>query len=138
MTAAKFGQDLQLALQPMIIKPSGNGGVQILQEAVRCMCVVVEHLTKDFGRLVNLLKSCNGTSEHLSQMDWQTDSDIVARLQQNINRPATSQMETNDIRTLLIVIFIVALLGEHCNFDRLRTEVEGAYDEIITRTKDLH
>lgn len=65
MTAAKFGQDLQLALQPMIIKPSGNGGVQILQEAVRCMCVVVEHLTKDFGRLVNLLKSCNGTSEHL-------------------------------------------------------------------------
>jgi len=47
-------------------------------------------------------------------------------------------MEPNDIRTLLIVIFIVALLGEYCNFDRLRTEVEGAYDEIITRMKDLN
>lgn len=28
-TAAKFGQELQKALQPMIIKPSGNGGVQV-------------------------------------------------------------------------------------------------------------
>jgi hypothetical protein len=28
-TAGKFGQDLQLALQPMIIKPSGSGGVQV-------------------------------------------------------------------------------------------------------------
>jgi len=71
-------------------------------------------------------------------MNWRTDFDVVARLQQNINRPATSQMGPNDIRTLLILIFIVALLGEYCNFDRLRTEVEGVYDEIITRTKDLH
>lgn len=28
-TAGKFGHELQLALQPMIIKPSGNGGVQV-------------------------------------------------------------------------------------------------------------
>ena len=76
-TAAKFGQELQAALQPMIIKPSGAGGVQvnglstllkntpdsvlqILQETVGCMCVVVQHLTHDFVRLVNLFKSCNG------------------------------------------------------------------------------
>jgi len=47
-------------------------------------------------------------------------------------------MEPNDIRTLLIVIFIVALLGEYCNFDRLRTEIEGVYDEFIRRMKYLH
>jgi hypothetical protein len=28
-TAAKFGHELQAALQPMIIKPSGSGGVQV-------------------------------------------------------------------------------------------------------------
>lgn len=28
-TAAKFGHELQAALQPMIIKPSGAGGVQV-------------------------------------------------------------------------------------------------------------
>lgn len=28
-TATKFGQELQAALQPMIIKPSGGGGVQV-------------------------------------------------------------------------------------------------------------
>jgi cohesin loading factor subunit SCC2 len=59
-TAAKFGQELQAALQPMIIKPSGGGGVQIMQETISCMCVVVQHLTHDFVRLINLMKSCNG------------------------------------------------------------------------------
>ncbi len=61
-TAVKFGQELQAALQPMIIKPSGGGGVQIMQETISCMCVVVQHLTHDFVRLINLMKSCNGLS----------------------------------------------------------------------------
>ncbi|KAJ3560203.1 hypothetical protein NP233_g10992 [Leucocoprinus birnbaumii] len=117
-TAAKFGQDLQLALQPMIIKPSGNGGVQILQEAVRCMCVVVQHLTNDFVRLVNLLKSCN------------------ARLQQHIKRTEASQMGPNEVRALLVLIYIVALLGEHCNFDRLRNEDEALAKVLDSISKD--
>jgi len=58
-TAAKFGQALQRELQPMIVKPSGGGGFHILQEAVACMCVVVNHLTHDFTLLINLMKSCN-------------------------------------------------------------------------------
>lgn len=79
-TAAKFGQELQAALQPMVLKPTG-GGVQvrklfpietfmanllpqILQEAVGCMCAVVQHLTHDFNRLINLLKGCNGAFIH--------------------------------------------------------------------------
>lgn len=28
-TAAKFGQELQLALQPMILKPSSAGGIMV-------------------------------------------------------------------------------------------------------------
>ncbi|KAF8904085.1 hypothetical protein CPB84DRAFT_1773363 [Gymnopilus junonius] len=79
-TAAKFGLELQAALQPMIIKPGGGGGVQILQETVGC------------------------------------------RLQQTIRRPASQELSANDIRTLLVLIFIVALLVENCNFDALRRD----------------
>ncbi|KAI6114285.1 sister chromatid cohesion C-terminus-domain-containing protein [Pisolithus sp. B1] len=102
-TAVKFGQDLQLVLQPMIVKPSNVGGVVCLQESVACMCGSVQHLTHDFHRLVALLKSCN------------------ARLQQAISRK-TGEMTPVEIRTLSILIFIVALLGEHCDFDKLRAE----------------
>ncbi|KAG5653655.1 hypothetical protein H0H81_011615 [Sphagnurus paluster] len=112
-TAAKFAQELQTALQPMIIKPSG-GGVQALQESVACMCIVVQHLTHDFTRLVNLLKSCN------------------ARLQDAIRRPLSKDMTSNEVRTLSILIFIVALLGEHCNFDNIRKDRAELVNDIST------
>ncbi|GLB45503.1 putative sister chromatid cohesion protein [Lyophyllum shimeji] len=86
-TAAKFAQELQTALQPMIIKPSG-GGVQVLQEAVA----------------LNLLKSCN------------------ARLQDHMRRPLSKEMAASEVRALSILIFIVALLGEHCDFDTVRKD----------------
>ncbi|KAG6849921.1 hypothetical protein H0H93_003632 [Arthromyces matolae] len=111
-TAVKFAQELQTALQPMIIKPSG-GGVQVLQESVACMCIVVQHLTHDFMRLVNLLKSCN------------------ARLQEAIRRPI-KEMTSNDIRTLSILTFIVSLLGEHCNYDVVRRDHQELATDIDT------
>lgn len=106
-TAAQFGADLQQALQPMIIKPSSAGGVQTLQETVACACAVVSHLTHDFLRLVALLKSCN------------------ARLQQHIARPVSKPMTPVEARALNILVFLVALLGEHCDFDRVRRENEA-------------
>ncbi|RDB15317.1 Protein rad9 [Hypsizygus marmoreus] len=112
-TAAKFGNELQLALQPMIIKPSG-GGVQVLQETVACMCIVIQHLTHDFTRLVNLLKSCN------------------LRLQQAMKRPLSQDMMANEIRALSILIYIVSLLGENCNFDNLRTDHPDLAGDINT------
>ncbi|KIJ14913.1 hypothetical protein PAXINDRAFT_163151 [Paxillus involutus ATCC 200175] len=102
-TAVKFGQELQLILQPMIVKPSNIGGVVCLQESVACMCGVVQYLTHDFYRLIALLKSCN------------------ARLQQAIARNSGT-MTSMETRTLSILIFIVSLLGEHCEFDQLRVE----------------
>ncbi|KAG9315547.1 hypothetical protein JVU11DRAFT_3168 [Chiua virens] len=102
-TSVKFGQELQLVLQPMIVKPSNVGGVVCLQESVACICGVVQHLTHDFHRLVALLKSCN------------------ARIQQSITRNSEA-MTPVETRTLSILIFIVALLGEHCDFDHLRIE----------------
>lgn len=105
--AAKFGQELQKALQPMIIKPSGSGGSGILQEAVACMCMVIEHLTHDFALLINLLKSCN--------------TRLVGCLRST----------TPDFRVMHMLVFIVALLGEHCNFDRLRREHESERFSIL-------
>ncbi|KII90510.1 hypothetical protein PLICRDRAFT_697054 [Plicaturopsis crispa FD-325 SS-3] len=116
-TAAKFGHELQLALQPMILKPSTAGGLTALQETVACMCTVVQYLTHDFARLVALVKSCN------------------ARLQQAIAKPSTQKMAPNEARALNILIFIVALLGEHCDFDRLRTENQAIGAELDTITK---
>ncbi|KAF8158512.1 hypothetical protein B0H34DRAFT_797892 [Crassisporium funariophilum] len=116
-TAAKFGHELQAALQPMIIKPSGGGGVQILQETVGCMCIVVQHLSHDFVRLVNLIKSCN------------------ARLQQIIKRPASQELNANDVRALVILIFIVSLLAENCNFDTLRNEKPALAPDLDSITQ---
>lgn len=95
-TAVKFGQELQLVLQPMIVKPSHIGGVvvsclaagviiylimpQSLQESVACMCGAVQHLTHDFNRLVALVKSCNGTRTFLFDrlMPTSSSSSIAA------------------------------------------------------------
>ncbi|KAF7422876.1 Sister chromatid cohesion protein 2 [Pleurotus ostreatus] len=99
-TEAKFGAELQITLQPMIVKPSG--GILALQETVACMCTVVQHLTHDFSRLAALLKSCN------------------ARLQQTIQQPSDKPVTPNEAKAQSVLIFIVSLLGEHCNFDRLR------------------
>ncbi|KAJ8463322.1 hypothetical protein ONZ45_g17624 [Pleurotus djamor] len=110
-TEAKFGAELQALLQPMIVKPSG--GISALQESVACICTVVRHLTHDFSRLAMLLKSCNN------------------RLQDTIRRPNNKPLAPNDQKTLSVLISIVALLGEHCNFDQLRVE-----DPVVAKALD--
>ncbi|KAJ3525731.1 hypothetical protein NMY22_g10453 [Coprinellus aureogranulatus] len=105
-TAAKFGQELQSTLQPMIIKPAN--GVLILQEAVACMCAVVAHLTHNYLLLINLLKSCNMRVVGILRMPT----------------------PPSDTRPLLMLIFIVSLLAEHCNFDQLRKDHEDLAPEI--------
>lgn len=50
---------------------------------------------------------------------------MAARLQQAIARPVDQKMTSIETRTLSILIFIVSLLSEHCNFDRLRLENDG-------------
>jgi len=45
----------------------------------------------------------------------------IARLQS----AAKKKMTPSDLRTLSMLIFIISLLVEHYNFDRLRTEQTG-------------
>lgn len=82
----------------------------------------MQHLTHDFHRLVALLKSCNGRAFHFNYFN---DIHVIsARLQQSISRKVES-MNQVQTRTLSVLIFIVALLGEHCDFDKLRVERVG-------------
>ncbi|KAJ7081353.1 hypothetical protein B0H15DRAFT_924231 [Mycena belliarum] len=117
-TAIKFAQELQTALQPMVIRPSA-GSLQVrlsslssLQETVACLCTVVQCLTHDFPRLVALLKSCN------------------ARIQQCIKRAAIGPLPQGDMRALPILIVIIALLGEHCDFVKIRKETPAVGSEL--------
>lgn len=57
----------------------------------------------------------------------------TARLQQALTRPDAQKMTAIEARTLSILIFIVSLLAEHCDFDRLRLENAGAHFNIKYR-----
>lgn len=93
------------------------------------MCAVVQHLTHDFNRLVALVKSCNGTRTSFYHA-YSCSRNALARLQRAITRPVSNKMTAVENRTLSILIFIVALLAEHCDFDRLRDENPGKPPQI--------
>ncbi|KAI0317644.1 hypothetical protein OF83DRAFT_1120276 [Amylostereum chailletii] len=114
-TAAKFGQELQQALQPMIVKPSVAGGIAALQELVACLCAVVQHLTHEFVSLARLLASCNARIQHCLK--------------------STSPLQAQEGRTLTVLTFIIALLVENCNFDRVRVEHPDVSKDIDNVTK---
>jgi cohesin loading factor subunit SCC2 len=88
------------------------------------MCIVIQCLTHDFTRLVNLIKSCNGACL-MSSCARCLIVGRSARLQQAIKRPSSKAMDAKETWMLSILIFIVSLLGEHCNFDHLRREHLG-------------
>ncbi|KIP08264.1 hypothetical protein PHLGIDRAFT_127100 [Phlebiopsis gigantea 11061_1 CR5-6] len=116
-TAKTFGQELQVALQPMILKHSGTSGVSGLQETVACLCTVVQHLTLEFKRLVSLLRSCS------------------SRLLSFAKTPI-DKISAQETRALTVLILIVALLCEHCNFDQLRTDGSPVTDDTLPEIRE--
>jgi cohesin loading factor subunit SCC2 len=51
-----------------------------------------------------------------------------------VKRPASQEMNPAEIRALIILIFIVSLLAENCNFDTLRKENPSALIPINSLT----
>lgn len=96
---------------------------QGLQETVACMCAVVQCLTRDFLRLVNLLKSCNGTIPEIPC--FFSISPSAGLLQKFVAKSANPQLSPADNRSLSMLILIVSLLCEHCDFDDLSEQREG-------------
>lgn len=94
------------------------------------MCTVVQYLTHDFIRLVNLLKSCNGMVLIFDMFVGSDPLVIIVRLQQTIKRPLTADPSPNEVRALVILIFIVSLLAENFDFDNLRKDKPGTSVEL--------
>lgn len=59
-SAAKFAQNLEAALLPMVNRPNMLRGPQSLQDLIACICAVIRNQTHDFKRLCEIYKSCDG------------------------------------------------------------------------------
>jgi hypothetical protein len=82
-------------------------------------CSAAPYYTHDNTRLVNLMKSCNGLCWNFVQTTC-----TPGRIQQAIRKSKSQVFEANDVRALLLVLLIAALLVEHWGFDCLRSEDE--------------
>ncbi|KAG8832210.1 Sister chromatid cohesion protein 2 [Serendipita sp. 399] len=116
-TATKFGHELQSNLQVMIVKPSPTGGLQTMQEAIACFCVVVTNLTHEFGRVIGLLKSC------------------LARLNDAAKKYQLEPSNATLNRQIQLLVCMVALIGEHCDLDKIREDRRDLVSEINAITK---
>jgi len=95
------------------------------------MCAVVQCLTRDFLRLVNLLKSCNGAIVVISPLLLILPSSGL--LQKFVAKPVNTQLSAADSRSLSMLILIVSLLCEHCDFDHLSEQREGMYEVSLVK-----
>ncbi len=59
----------------------------------------------------------------------------IARLQQAVKKPASQALGANDVKGLVMLVFIVSLLGEHFAFDTLRKDNEAMAKELNTITE---
>ncbi|EJU03190.1 ARM repeat-containing protein [Dacryopinax primogenitus] len=103
-TAVAFGEELQKVLLPMISRPSSAGGISSLQETIACFCAAVKYLTHDYVRLVTLLKPCN------------------IKLQVEIKALEAGKSNPASVQATPLLMFIVAFLNEHCDFDEVRLQ----------------
>ena len=94
-----------------------------MQEAIACLCVVVNHQTHEHGRLVGLLKSCLGQSPYVF---WaRLSCSIPGRLKDTLNKHLQQPENTMVLRQMQLLICMVGLLGEHCDFDQVRLDRQG-------------
>ncbi|CAD6587723.1 MAG: Sister chromatid cohesion protein 2 [Tremellales sp. Tagirdzhanova-0007] len=108
-SASTFAADLQAALMPMIGKPSG--GFQTMREVVGCFCAVTNHLTRDYTKLLKLLRACN-----------------VRSMQKPLSEGCSSQIQTQAGMTM----YITARILEHCDLDAVASNDPNVRQELGT------
>ncbi|RSH84025.1 Sister chromatid cohesion protein 2 [Saitozyma podzolica] len=108
--ASNFATDLTKALLPMISKPSG--GLSALKETIGCFCAVTTYLTKDYIRLVTVLRACEGKIRAIRNEYLKTGS-----------VPSQTQAAA-------MMLYITALIAEHCNLDQIAMENEVVKAEL--------
>ncbi|EAL23165.1 hypothetical protein CNBA5100 [Cryptococcus deneoformans B-3501A] len=98
-TASTFALDLTKSLMPMISKPSG--GFQALRETIGCFCAVTNYLTKDWMKVITVLRACEAKIRPV----WRQIKDFS-----NEKVPALNQASA-------MMLYITALIAEGCNLD---------------------
>lgn len=98
-TASTFALDLTKSLMPMISKPSG--GFQALRETIGCFCAVINYLTKDWMKVIAVLKACEAKIRPIWRQSKILPSGKI---------PALSQASA-------MMLYITALIAEGCKLD---------------------
>ncbi|KIR30957.1 cohesin loading factor subunit SCC2 [Cryptococcus deuterogattii LA55] len=93
-TASTFALDLTKSLMPMISKPSG--GFQALRETIGCFCAVTNYLTKDWMKVIAVLKACEAKIRPIWRQSKSLPSGKI---------PALSQASA-------MMLYITALIAE--------------------------
>ncbi|WRT63186.1 uncharacterized protein IL334_000089 [Kwoniella shivajii] len=109
-TASTFASDLTKKLMPMISKPAG--GFQVLRETIGCFCAVTNHLTRDWTRLITVLRAC--------------EAKIRPIRNQYINNGVSSAPN----QAAAMMLYITALIAEGCKLDNIALEDAGVDLEL--------
>ncbi|ORY23265.1 hypothetical protein BCR39DRAFT_549569 [Naematelia encephala] len=116
-TASSFASDLSRVLMPMINKPTG--GLQGLKEIIGCFCILVNHLTKDYVGLLRILKACEGKIR-VMRNEWTAKQ--------------TSSLAASPAAPMML--YITALIAEHCNLDAQAEESDSLKQDLQKITGD--
>ncbi|WWC57550.1 uncharacterized protein I303_100082 [Kwoniella dejecticola CBS 10117] len=101
-TASTFAADLTKKLMPMISKPAG--GFQALRETIGCFCAVTNHLTKDWAKLINVLRACE------------------AKIRPIRNQVLSAGTTSAPSQAASMMLYITALIVEGCKLDNVALE----------------
>ncbi|KIR53758.1 cohesin loading factor subunit SCC2 [Cryptococcus gattii Ru294] len=107
-TASTFALDLTKSLMPMISKPSG--GFQALRETIGCFCAVINYLTKDWMKVIAVLKACEAKIRPIWRQSKSLPSGKI---------PVLSQASA-------MMLYITALIAEGCKLDVVANDDLGA------------
>ncbi|GAA5958305.1 hypothetical protein JCM3765_004786 [Sporobolomyces pararoseus] len=113
-TASKFGKDLQAALIPMLNRPPAQ--IQTVQAVISCFSAVIWHQTQDFAMMVKIF---------VASMNR-----LLVERPKLVNPARRAEVKLPQISVLC---YLVSLLCEHGNFDKMRAENEAtqtALDKI--------
>jgi cohesin loading factor subunit SCC2 len=105
---------------------------QGLQETIGCLCAVVNNLTRDYERIIKILSSCVGETKMnlfpprsvltLDRISLFANSAKLEAVRREFKASGALPPEQ---RTFAPMLFIVACLGEHCDFDEIRSISAG-------------
>ncbi|KAJ9093623.1 hypothetical protein QFC20_007082 [Naganishia adeliensis] len=105
-TSVTFAQDLSKLLLPMIGRPGGK--LSTLEETVACYCIVVRHITEEYGRVASILTSC------------------ITKLQRYQDAcDSGKEPSTQEQKSIPFFIIISSLMVSSCDLDTVKADREG-------------